>query len=103
MRKVKLTFKYDELNAIYGDLHNNVVPIGLTNYTQKIIAALLTQLYMKLASKVLFRTDKKIKLSIDLATACALVLYINSIDIDHSNYTHNIYMRILTDIDQQLQ
>lgn len=103
MRKVRLVFKYDELHAMYGDLFNNVSPVGISSYTQKMVVALLTQLYAKLSGKVLFRTDKKIKISIDLATACALIIYINNIDIDHSNYLHNVYIRLLSDIDQQLQ
>jgi hypothetical protein len=57
---------------------------------------------MKLGGKIMFRTDKKMKLTLDAATACALVLHIGQKDLDHSNYTHNVYLRILSVIDLQL-
>ena len=102
MKKIKLQFKYDELHAVYGDLFNNAMPKTKLTHIDMMVVSLLTQLYTKLAGKVLFRTDKKIKINLDVATACALLEHVNKIVIDHANYTHNVYIRIVTDIHQQL-
>ena len=102
MKKVKLQFKYDELHAIYGDLFNTAIPTGKLDHVQMMTSALLVNLYMKLGGKIMFRTDKKMKLTLDAATACALVLHVSQKELNHADYTHNVYLRILSEIDQQL-
>lgn len=104
MKKIKLQFKYDELHEVYADLFNNAISLttGTKNYYNIIVSALLVNLYTKLANKVLFKTDKKIKLSLDVATACALVVFISHKDLNPANYIDNVYIRLQTEIDQQL-
>ena len=104
MKKAKLQFKYDELHEVYADLFNNAIALstGTKNYYNLIVSALLVNLYSKLANKVLFKTNKKIKLSLDVATACALVVFISQKELDPSNYLDNVYLRLQTEIDQQL-
>lgn len=103
MKKVKLQFKYDELNAVYADLFNNAVPAAKrTSIGEKMISSLLVQLYTKIAQKVLFRTDKPIKLTLDVATACAFMLYANTDRIEPTDYLYHIHIRIVSEIDQQL-
>ena len=104
MKKIKLVLKYEEANEIYADLFNNGVGIGpgKKEYYSIMVSALLVGLYTKLAPKVMFRTDRPIKLSLDVATACALVVYVSLRYTDPTAYLDNIYLRLSTEIDQQL-
>ena len=103
MKKVKLKLKFNELEAIHADLFNSV-KIGkvLRHYEHRLQASTLTELYMKLAPKILFRSDKPVTITLTVPQACALVLHVNQFQRNATTYLDNIYLRIATEIDQQL-
>jgi len=103
MKKVKLKLKFDELNAIYSDLFNNVhVGRSERTYESKLLTATLTELYMKIAPKVMFTVDQKITLTLTIAHASALFIHIHNEHRDASRYLDNVYLKIATHIDQQI-
>lgn len=102
MKKVKLQLRFAEAEALYAELFNNAVSLRSKDYDVRIVAALLTELYMKLAPKVMFKSDKKLKLTISAATACALVLYYTWSPRSDENYMDNLLHRMVMSIDQQL-
>ncbi len=102
MKKIKLKLKYEEATEVYADLFNNGVGMGPKEYYSMMVSALLVGLYTRLAPRVMFRTDKPIKLTLDVATACALVVYISLRQSGYTDYIDNIYLRLSNEIDRQL-
>lgn len=103
MKKVKLKLKYDELGAIYADLFNSVkISTVMKFYEHRLLYASLTELYMKIAPKMMFKTDKKISLTLSVPHACALFIHVKNHNRNAAIYLDNVYIRISNQIDQQL-
>lgn len=104
MKKVNIKYTYDELNEVYADLFNHVnIAKKFASYEQVLVSAILINLYKKLASRVLFRTIKKINITLSIAEACALIIHIDSQDRHASTYIDNIYIKTKLLIEQQIK
>lgn len=102
MKKIKLKLKFDELNVVYGDLFNNVVPNKGKGYQHMLMVAVLTKFYMQIATRMTFRIEKKVALTLDMPTACALMMWIYSIDRNPADYLGHVYIKISIEIEKQL-
>ena len=94
MKKVKLKLKYDELAAMYADLFNNVVPNNARGYQTRLMVAVLTKFYMHIGPKIHFRTSKPVALTLDMPTACALMLWIYHRERSAAEYLDNVYKEL---------
>ena len=109
MKKVKLKLKWDELNAIHQYIQANVLgwPEGLPNgyvWQWRLVQSVIAMWDSKLQQKLYFRKPKPFVFSMDVASACAFMLFFgwNKADINPADYLGNLVIRIQNEIQQQL-